>query len=277
MFVNFPTLAEETMNDIATVDDLRRLIANYVAEYPEKSGERPIWRTPLLVTAVADERFDALPKIAAGDHATPGDLLPGAKSVLVFFVPFVKKLALENHKGDRPSRSWGLAYEATNKLIGILCEEIKRYLSDRGHRAESTPATHNFDHVRLMARWSHKHLGYLAGLGRFGVNAQLITPAGCAGRLGSLVTDAELGNAPLVEEAELCLHKNGKKCLVCVKRCPIGALSETGIDRKTCWERLKENIADTAELAGLLENTHVCAKCQVLVPCSLKPGGKAGD
>ena len=25
-------------------------------------------------------------------------------------------------------------------------------------------ATHNFDDVALMARWSHKHLGYLAGL-----------------------------------------------------------------------------------------------------------------
>ena len=258
------------MNTSVTPKDLRILIEEYVAAYPEKTGEPNIWRKPLLATAKADDRFDILPRITAENHFLPRDLLLSAASVVVFFVPFVKELVVENHKGEIPCRNWGLAYESTNRLINCVCEHIQHHLEERGHKAETTPATNNFDHVRLVARWSHKHLGYIAGLGRFGVNAQLITPAGCAGRLGSLVTDAECGDSPLVTEKELCLHKNGHTCLVCVKRCPVGAVSESGIDRKLCWDRLKSNLIETDELAGLENTTHVCGKCQVYVPCSLR-------
>lgn len=252
-----------------TSDDLRTLVEDYVATYSQKTGEPNLWRKPLLATAIADDRFDVLPIIATSDHILPRELLPAAKSVIVIFVPFVKELALENHKGDTPCRNWGLAYEATNRLLSHVCELIQHTLRKEEFAAESTPPTHNFDHVRLVSRWSHKHMGYLAGLGRFGVNAQFITPSGCAGRLGSLVTDAELGDSPLVTDSELCLYKNGHKCLVCVKRCPVGAVSESGIDRKRCWERLKSNLNHTDALAGLESTTYVCGKCQVFVPCSM--------
>ncbi len=259
------------MTTPVTSNDLRALVEKFVLDYPTTTGGKNFWRTPLAVTAKADERFDILPEIAAQDHVLPKDLLPTCKSVIVFFVPFIKELAKENHKGDIPCRNWGLAYEATNTLINKVCEQIKVFLKDAGYSSALVPATHNFDHKKLMARWSHKHLGYIAGLGRFGVNAQFITPSGCAGRLGSLVTEADLDDSPLVVEKELCLHKNGYKCLVCVKRCPVEAVSvKTGINRQKCWARLKSNLGKTEELAGLNQTSHVCGKCQVLVPCSLK-------
>lgn len=200
-----------------TFADLKSFIEKYVWEYPLLTGEQNIWRPPLLATAGVDERFNILPRIAAPDHSLPKDMLPTGKSVVVFFVPFIKKLALENHEGKIPCRNWGLAYEATNVLINSLCKKIKDFLEAAGYDSALVPATHNFDPVKLMARWSHKHIGYIAGLGRFGVNAQFITPSGCAGRLGSLVTEADLGDNPLVSEKELCLHKNGYKCLSCVR------------------------------------------------------------
>ena len=253
-----------------TYGDLKALIEKYIRNYPLVHQEKNIWRTPLLATARADERFDMLPKIAAPDHSLPKELLETGKSVVVFFVPFIKDLAIENHEGKIPCRNWGLAYEATNDLINRLCTEIRDFLEDAGYHSALVPATHNFDPVKLMARWSHKHIGYIAGLGRFGVNAQFITPSGCAGRLGSLVTEADLGDYPLVSEKELCLHKNGYKCLSCVRRCPVGAVSaDKGINRKKCWDRLQSNLHETKELAGLQETTDVCGKCQVLVPCSL--------
>ncbi|MCK5835970.1 MAG: epoxyqueuosine reductase [Desulfobacula sp.] len=253
------------------VKNLRKLIETYVSDYPEQNNEKNIWRTPLVATAKADHRFDILPKIASNDHVLPKDLLPQGKTVVVFFIPFVKDLAKENHKDPIPCRNWGHAYEATNLLINRLCTHIQAHFEDLGFASALVPATHNFDPEKLMARWSHKHLGYIADLGRFGVNAQFITPSGCAGRLGSLVTEADLGDSPLVTEKELCIHKNGGKCLVCVERCPVGAVSaEFGINRKLCWERLKSNLEETDQLRGLRENTHVCGKCQVLVPCSLK-------
>lgn len=263
------------MPQLKTAQDLRELIETHVAAAPEMRGDPPLWRTPLLATAAADDRFALLPRIAAPNHVLPADLLSTARSVVVFFVPFAKSVAVKNHKGDTPCRNWAVAYEAANRLINGFCERLRERLADEGHASALIPATHNFDHESLMARWSHKHIGYIAGLGRFGVNAQFITPAGCAGRMGSLVTEAPFPDSPLVTEDELCLHKNGHKCLVCVKRCPVGAVSATtGIDRRRCWERLKENLARLPALAGLSEDTHVCGKCQVLVPCSLKaPAG----
>ena len=44
-------------------------------------------------------------------------------------------------------------------------ELAKKLLAEAGYRSELTPTTHNFDEEKLMARWSHKHLGHLAGLG----------------------------------------------------------------------------------------------------------------
>ncbi len=269
------------MQDSITPDDIRKIIEAYVQAYPEKENVPNYWRTPLAVFAGADDRFAVLPEIAAPDHVLPGDLLPGGRTVVVFFVPFTQALAKENHDGERPCRNWGLAYQVTNALINRLCGHLQRFFEDRGYACALVPATHNFDHEKLMARWSHKHLGYISGLGRFGVNAQFITPSGCAGRLGSLVTTADLGDSPLVGEKELCLHKNGQACLMCVKRCPVGAVSpETGIDRKKCWERLKDNLATLDTFKDMAPSTHVCAKCQVLLPCSLKAptvsGAKVG-
>ena len=261
------------MTQAVTPKDLRHRLEAYVRNYSETAGEPNIWRTPLLVTARVDERFEILPRIAADNHLLPKDLLPNAKSVVVFFIPFVKDLAIENHKGERPCRNWGLAYESTNRLINDLCGKFHQYLEEMGYQAAVVPATHNFDHTTLVSRWSHKHLGYIANLGRFGVNAQFITPAGCAGRLGSFVTDADLGDSPLVSEKELCLHKNGKKCLVCVDRCPVGAVSEAGIDRHRCWNRLRSNHTEIEAFKDLEDTTDVCGKCQVLLPCSLRVPG----
>ena len=256
-----------------TVDDLRDFLEERVTKYPTDKNTIKWWRKPLLVTAKIDNRFQALPEIAAEGHMLPRELMPTAKSLVVFFLPFIKELVDENTPGKFPCRNWGLAYESTNTLIGFLSDGIKNYLAAQGYMSELTPATHNFDEVRLVSRWSHKHLAHLAGLGRFGVNAQMITPMGCAGRLGSLVTDAELGDNPLVGPEELCLYKRGEECLQCVKQCPVSAVIEkgTGIDRKRCWDRLKFNLKNTEALAGLQENTHVCAKCAVGLPCSFNP------
>ena len=256
-----------------TVEDLRNLIEEHVTKYPTEMNTINWWGKPLLATAKIDDRFKSLPGIAAEGHMLPWELMLTAKSLIVFFLPFIKKLVDENTPGKFPCRNWGLAYESTNTLIGFLSDRIQNHLAAQGFMSELTPATHNFDEVRLVSRWSHKHLAHLSGLGRFGVNAQMITPAGCAGRLGSLVTEAELGDNPLVGSEELCLHKRGEECLQCVKRCPVSAVSEegTGIDTKRCWDRLKLNLKNTEGLAGLQESTHVCAKCAVGLPCSFNP------
>jgi len=250
------------------VDDLRRVAAKFVADESGRLGTAGWWRPPLLATAPVDARFEMLPRIAADDHLHPGDLLPTARSVIVFFIPFRKDLVRENRKGDRPCRNWGLAYVQTNDLINRLSQSLGDLLNRQGFQCGLTPATHNFNEAKLMARWSHKHLGHLVNLGRFGTHHMLITPAGCTGRLGSLVTEAELGEHPLIETREACLLKAGKACGLCIEVCPVEALKTNGFERRRCWQRLKDNRAGIDYFADLPESTHVCGKCAAMMPCS---------
>jgi len=250
------------------INGLRKFADEYVAAEPARTGTEGFWQTPLLVSAPIDERFDLLPQIAFNEHMHPRDLLATAKSLIVFFIPFKRELVKENKKGDRPCRNWGLAYVETNDLIGRLSQAIAAFLVEKGFKSGLTPATHNFDEDILMARWSHKHLAFLANLGRFGTHHMLITPVGCAGRLGSLVTEVDLGDHPMIETDLACLLKAGKKCGKCIEACPVDALSENGFDRRRCWNRLNENRKTLDYFADLPETTHVCGKCAALMPCS---------
>ncbi len=258
------------MSDGGGIAALRRLAEKTVEAEPARSGAQSWWRKPLVAAAPADGRFAALPHMAAPDHLLPRDLLSTARSVVVFFIPFKKELVCKNRLGERPSADGGLSYVQTNALIEHLAQRLAAWLEEKGFRCALTPATHNFDEKRLVARWSHKHLGHLVNLGRFGTHRLLITPAGCAGRLGSLVTEAALGEQPLLLAAEACLLRAGKRCGRCISACPVSALARERFDRRRCWERLKENRAVLPEFAALPATTHVCGKCAAVMPCSFR-------
>ena len=258
------------MTDSLFVESLRTFAEEFVARESARLGTDGWWQTPLLAAAPVDSRFDQLPRIAADDHLLPRDLLPTANSVIVFYIPFTRGLAKENRKGERPCRNWGVAYVQTNHLIVRLSRALGDLLADSGFKSGLTPATHNFDDVKLMARWSHKHLAHLVNLGRFGVHHMIITPVGCTGRLGSFVSEAELGDHPLIDSEEACLLKVGRECDKCIKACPVDALSEEGFDRRSCWDRLKKNRRTLDYFSDLPQSTHVCGKCVAQMPCSFK-------
>jgi epoxyqueuosine reductase len=124
------------------------------------------------------------------------------------------------------------------------------------------PATHNFNEQDLTAPWSNKSVGFIAGLGTFGINHMLITPYGCAGRVGSTVISAEIPPTPR-PTLENCLYIRDSKCQFCVNNCPTGALTLQCLDKHKCYAHLLEVDKRFPDL-GLCD---ICGKCAV-GPCA---------
>lgn len=246
--------------------DIREAVAATVRAAVLEACPGGVWREPIVGFAAADEaRFGELRETVDPRHALPSDILPGARSVVCFFLPFDEETVRANGV-DRSdvARSWAAAYVETNALIGVVAERLTEELSGMGFRAAGEPATGHFDRETLTSTWSHKSAAVIAGLGMLGVHRMLITDSGCAGRIGSLVTDAELA----VEggrDRERCLHLAGGRCLECVKRCPVGALRADGsLDKRRCWARCRA-VAESFRDVGLAE---VCGKC-AQGPCAM--------
>jgi epoxyqueuosine reductase QueG len=244
--------------------DIRREIEGIVALRHEERRTATRWLAPLVgFASAADPLFVRSKQAVSPTHALPGDLLPGAKTVIVWFVPFERSVATSNIPGTAVSREWATAYVETNVLLAAIGARLVELLETRGHEASSPPPTHQFDRTRLVSDWSHRHAAVAAGLGAFGHNNMLITEAGCCGRLGSLVTTLEV-EPDVRSGAEACLHRSGASCLRCARRCVNDALHEDGFDRFRCYEMCLAN----GEVHRGLGTADVCGKCLVGVPCS---------
>jgi epoxyqueuosine reductase QueG len=242
------------------------LIVTAIEAFRTAQNPRTPWKTPLIAAADAgDSLFLRLKEVVRPTHALPQDLLPGARSVIAYFLPFDERIPRSNQAGHLASEEWAVAYIETNALIAAINAHLAAGLRERGYQAAVIPATHNFDEETLMSDWSHKHVAYIAGLGTFGLHHMLITAQGCTGRLGTLVTDAVIEPTPR-PTGEACLHKHNGSCLACIRKCVAGALTDTGagFDRHACYAVCLEN----GRLHAALGLADVCGKCASIVPCS---------
>ncbi len=238
-------------------ENVRRWIEGFV--------KGALWRSPLVGFCDVED-VEIVRRIVSPNHLMPDEVLSAARSVIVYFIPFAEEVVRSNIGGYYSSRLWAYAYVKTNELIVKINEYLARKLERYGYRSAVLPPTHDFDETRLISNWSHKHIAYLAGLGTFGVHTLIITEKGCCGRIGSLITQAEFRYGEPLKE-ELCLHKRGRSCLQCVRRCKFGALNERGLDKRRCYEVLLENDRYHSDIPSL---TDVCGKCCCGVPCDMQ-------
>jgi len=155
----------------------------------------------------------------------PTDLLRGARSVIVVAIHL-----LDASFESAPSREYSVTYNVVNSELNRVAFRVARFLQDKGYRALQVPASPPYDVSRNMGDLSHRHAGYLAGLGVFGKNSLLLsTKFGPRIRLVSVITDASLtADKPL--DLDLC-----KDCDKCIRACPAGALKGEGIvDKVKC-------------------------------------------
>lgn len=225
------------------------------------------YREPLIATVPADDvHIIALPGTVDPTHLSPGDLLPGARYVVVFFLPFDPAQVGTNRLSRTVvSREWALAYLETNDRIAEITHQLIRVLAEMGIRAAAEPPTDNFDRDTLVSRWSHKSVAVAAGLGSFGLHHMVITEAGCSGRFGSVVVDVTLPEMK-GEMKERCLYFHNGSCRVCIDLCPVHALGvEHKIDKQRCWQRCLGVASQYRELG----QAEVCGKC-AMGPCAFR-------
>lgn len=245
-------------------ENIPDLIKGFVKTYKIRNKTKTNWEEPLTAFASAhDPLFLKLQTIISETHSLPTELLKNAETVISYFVPFKKEIALSNAKGKNCSNEWAIAYIETNKLIVDLNEFLSKELEKKQFKSVVLPPTHNFDETNLISDWSHKHVAFIAGLGKFGVHQMLITEKGCCGRLGSLITNLKIEPTERLQK-EFCLYKHNQTCEKCVENCIFDALKIDSFDRYRCYDVCLSN----AELFSELGLADVCGKCISVVPCS---------
>lgn len=246
-------------------EKLTEALWQFVLEDCQKQDQTIIWEKPLVgISNARDPYFHKLREIIRPDHHLPQDFLPEAETVVSWFIPFLPEIGKSNRGGDMPSGAWADAYIATNAMAARVNEKLCAWIREMPGQDAAVP----FDAGMLgkeipWSLWSQRHVARLAGLGTFGANNMLITDKGCVGRCFSVVTTLQL-EADAPAEEERCLFKQNGSCGICIRNCPVGALTESGFDRYLCMTRLNQNQAQRGAAAT------VCGKCLVGLPCSHK-------
>lgn len=250
------------------------LMTDYVRDYKALKQTETAWREPVIGFAdAADPMFSRLKEIIGPNHALPSDIVPGARSVIVFFLPFAETIVKSNIAGEESSKAWDYACIETNQLIGDLNQYLHDALTEMGFKASLLPPTYHYDSEKLISDWSHRSVAYIAGVGKFGMHNMFITERGCCGRLGSVITDLALTPTPRPVE-EYCLYKKDGSCKKCLEKCVNHAFAlendQVVFDRYKCNEQIYEKIVPQYPI-GLGD---ACGKCMCGVPCSFRIPGK---
>ncbi|MFO7811854.1 MAG: 4Fe-4S ferredoxin [Pelovirga sp.] len=253
---------------------------NHLHGFDEKA-----WDSPLIgVAAGADPLFTQYKKIIGSVHWTPAEAFalayPGQSvtaedlRVVSWILPQSEStLADQRLETELPAPRWVYSRyygELFNEWLRIrVCDEFAgmglratapALLPDWGYR--QTPQ------AGICSNWSERHAAYAAGLGTFGLSDGLITDAGKAVRVGSVIVAADISITPrrATSHTANCLFYAKGTCGACIKRCPVAAISKSGHDKILCHKYIRQVTAPFAkQLSG--QAVTPCGLCQVRIPC----------
>jgi epoxyqueuosine reductase QueG len=215
---------------------------------------------PLVAVAAADDPlFDRLKEADAvgPGHMSPKEWQSGSKAVVSYFLPFTATVRKANRSLGLPALEWLYGRIEGERFNQALEKFLVGYFAAAGYRALAPTSDRRFTVVDRKSNWSERHVAFVAGLGTFGLSRSLITQAGSAGRLGSVIVDADLkATARYYSEPE----ENCIKCGACIPRCPPQAITESGKDNAVCGDYLDRVKMRYTPRYG-------CGKCQTAVPC----------
>lgn len=204
----------------------------------------------------------------------PKEWFQDAKTVVSLFFPFTEQVKDTNRACENgPSPLWlhgrieGQAFLTAfmNELSKVLVAEgIANCVPSNDERFRKMMAGNMYREYSCVnektfgSNWSERHTAYVCGLGTFGLSKGLITKKGMAGRFMSIILDVEIQP----DEREYTgVYDYCTQCGVCIRRCPVGAISfENGKDHTMCSDWLNVTGQKYSPRFG-------CGLCQTKVPC----------
>lgn len=224
-----------------------------------------LFRSPLISFASAhDPEFMQLKTKIGTWHLHPTELLPTANTVISYFVPFTKDVAVAPKSTTQGSALWGESYVVINEWFAHINECVCNYLIGAGYEAATIPATHTYDPKDMHSMWSHRSAAAIAGLGAFAANRLLITDKGSAGRFCTVLTSATLPTEHHTPVDRCLYHKNGS-CGLCFAACPVNALKPDSLDKFACQDVTQQNKTRIEQNANLKE-ADICGRCISVCP-----------
>ena len=221
-----------------------------------------IYESPLFAFGAADDELYMKykdPEIIGSNFLTPVEWLPGAKTVISFFLPFTETVKNANARDhDWPADEWLHARYEGQLFLQDLALQIQKLICDSGYECIIPSLESRFEVINgYIPNWSERHAAYACGLGTFGLSKGLITEKGISGRFGSMLTDLDIeySKRNYTDVYEYC-----NMCMVCTQNCPAGAISTKSKDDSLCAAFLDKVRDKHSPRYG-------CGKCQVIVPC----------
>ncbi len=211
-------------------------------------------------------------------RAFPGDPVEGsALSVIAWILPQTEPTRLAQRQAfDLPSIAWSKARHYGEQVNEHLRRAVVRWFDAAGVEACAPVLLPQWSRAvspryGFASSWSERHAAHVCGLGTFGLSDGLITPAGKAVRVGSVIVRRRYPATPRPyrQHNEWCLAADGK-CRACMQRCPAGAISELGHDKEKCKAYIRNVTAMHVEQHQLGFRVNSCGLCQTKVPCEYR-------
>lgn len=274
------------------------LVNDFLRQSPENTlrmpGNERAWDDALVGFSRGDDPLYSAFKDHVGPfHWTPHEAFvqafPGSEvepsdlTVISWILPQTERTKADNRKEKLyPSERWARARIFGEEVNVKLRRHVVAALEAEGYRAMAPMLSPLWEGKRserfvFASTWSERHAAYASGLGTFGLCDGLITPKGKAMRVGSVVAQIQIPPTPRPYEDHraYCLFFTKGICGKCIKRCPVGAISEAGHDKLKCLGHLRPGTAEYVKSRYGFDG-YGCGLCQTAVPCESKIPGE-GD
>ena len=274
---------------------------------PEAYGGAQIFAKSLMgISRGDDDIFQKFKEVVAPEHLTPVEMwvqsgLPADRGlaarlrIVSIVFPYINQIREAGRRNDQvlPPEVYSVAYNFANPFVDAVLQELVGFFQKRGFQAISGIQSKVYQYLTrqdpflMYSNWSERHVAFAAGLGTFSLHEGLITEMGCNIRVASVITDAPLKTTDRINDQPYanCLHFANGTCEKCAEKCPAGAITSAGHNKRKCFEYGKKVIREMHQrpFKAILKPRHRklkgkrrvsypvgCALCQFDVPCSNK-------